>query len=300
MKYALIAIVAWLVAPPIQAQDLGPHVRKIKDGIFVYAARAQDSNVSVILTAEGVVMIDTGQTPVDSREVMGIVRKLSSQPVRFVIHTEPHADHTVGDFVFSPPAVVIAHAGAADSMKKAASGTLERNRKQLAEYPDQRGALEGYRQVLPDIEYQQKMTLNLGERSFDLVYLKNVHSEADTAIWLPKERVLWATAAVGVKRYPNIRPFLTIPDILASIKLMRALNPEVVIAGHGAPGTAKIFDEMERYYALLLERVGKMAREGKSLEQIKAEIRMPEFDDWAGKERFPNNVEAAWRAVKGS
>jgi cyclase len=246
MRYGL-AIVAWLAALPVQAQDLGPHVRKIKDGIFVYAAKAQDSNVSVILTAEGVVMIDTGQTPVDSREAMGIARKLTSQPVRFVIHTEPHDDHTIGDFVFSPPAVVIAHAGAVDSMKKAAAGSVERNRKQVAEYPDQRGALEGYRQVLPHVEYRQEMTLNVGERNFELIYLKNVHSEADTAIWLPKERVIWATAAVGVKRYPNMRPNVTIPDTLAAIKRMRALNPEVVIAGHGAPGTTKIFDEMERY-----------------------------------------------------
>ena len=81
---------------------------------------------------------------------------------------------------------------------------------------------------------------------------------------------------------------------------MRALDPEVVIAGHGAPGTTAIFDEMERYYALLLERVGRMAREGKTLERIKAELRMPEFDDWAGKERFASNVDAAWRAVKGN
>ena len=299
MRYGMVAIVIGLLALPAHAQDLGPNVKKIKDGIFVQAAKAQDSNVSIILTGEGVVMIDTGQTPVDSRAAMGTVKKLTTQPVRFVIHTEPHDDHTVGDFVFSPPAVVIAHAGAAESMKKAASGTVERNRKQLAEYPDQRGALEGYRQVLPNIEYQQTMTLNLGERTFDLIYLKNVHSDADTAIWLPKERVLWATAAVGVKRFPNIRPSVTIPDTLAAIKRMRALNPEVVIAGHGAPGTTQIFDEMERYYALLLERVGRMAREGKSLEQIKAELKLPEFDDWAGKERFPSNVDAAWRAVKG-
>ena len=289
-----------LTIAPLQAQDLGPQVRNIREGIFVYAAKAQDSNVSIILTKEGVVMIDTGQTPADSHVVMGIVKKLTSQPVRFVVHTEPHDDHTIGDFVFSPPAVVIAHAGAAESMKKVAASTLERNSKFAAEYPQAREALKGYRQVLPSIEYQQKMALNVGERSFELIYLRNVHSEADTAIWLPKERVLWATAAVGVKRFPNIRPFLSIGDILAAIKTMRALNPEIVIAGHGAPGTAKIFDDMERYYALLLDRVSAMAREGKTLEQIKAELKMPEFDDWAGKDRFPSNVDAAWRAVKGS
>jgi cyclase len=298
MKVRLLAAVCAWLALPVQAQDLGPNVRKVKDGIYVYAARAQDSNVNFILTRDGAIMIDTGQTPVDSLAAMGILKKLSAQPVRFVIHTEPHDDHTTGDFVFSPPAVVIAHAGAAESMRK--GNAVERNQKLAGEYPDMGEAMKGYRQVLPHIEFQQKMTLNLGERTLELIYLKNVHSEADTAIWLPKERVLWAAAAVGVKRYPNIRPFLRIPDILASIKLMRALNPEIVIAGHGAPGTTKIFDEMERYYALLLERVGKMAREGKTLDQIKAEIKMPEFDDWAGKDRFPNNVDAAWRAVKGS
>jgi hypothetical protein len=81
---------------------------------------------------------------------------------------------------------------------------------------------------------------------------------------------------------------------------MRDLNPEVVVPGHGEPGTTKIFDEMERYYTLLVDRVRKMAADGKTLEQVKAELRMPEFDDWLAKERFPTNVEAAWRLVKGN
>ena len=293
----LYAVAALLVfAAPVPAQDLGASVRKIRDGIFVYAAKPIDSNVTIILTTEGVVLIDTGQTPVDSRAVAEIVKKLTPLPVRFIIHTEPHDDHTVGDYVFSPPATVIAHAGAAESMKKA--NTAKRN-EEMADYPGMRDAVKGYRKVMPHIEYKDRMTLNVGDRTIELIYLKNVHSEADTAIWLPGERILWAAAAVGVKRYPNIRPFLTIQDIQASIRMMRTLKPEVVIAGHGAPGTAQIFDEMERYYALLLERVGRMAREGKSLDQIKAELKMPEFDDWAGKERFPSNIDAAWRAVKG-
>src|ERR1700675_1281348 len=121
-----VCVAMMSLSAPLPAQDLGPQVRKVKDGIFVYAARAQDSNVSVILTRDGVVMIDTGQTPVDSLAARELVRKVSTQPVRFVIHTEPHDDHTNGDFVFSPPAVVVAHAGASDSMRKV--NTVERNR----------------------------------------------------------------------------------------------------------------------------------------------------------------------------
>jgi cyclase len=287
-----------LAVPQLQAQDLGPHVRKIRDGIYVYAARPQDANVTIIETREGVVLIDTGQTPAESRIVSRIVKKLTLHPVRFIIHTEPHGDHTSGNFVFSPPATVIAHAGASESMKKA--NFEARNKQLIAAYPEMREALQGFRLVTPHIEYNQKMTLAVGERTFELIYLKNVHSEADTAIWLPRERILWAAASVGVKRYPNLRPFLTIEDILASIKMMRALNPEVVIAGHGEPGTPQIFDEMERYYALLLERVGNLAREGKSLDEIKQELRMPEFDDWAAKERLSTNVELAYKAMKGN
>ena len=87
--------------------------------------------------------------------------------------------------------------------------------------------------------------------------------------------------------------------MLAAIRMLKSLNPEVVVPGHGSFGTTKIFDDSERYYGLLIERVGALAREGKSLDQIKQELRMPEYKDWSYQERMPTNIEAAYRAVKG-
>jgi hypothetical protein len=52
---------------------------------------------------------------------MAAMKKLTSQPVRYIIHTEPHAAHVMGDFVFSPSALVIGHAGLTDSMKASES-----------------------------------------------------------------------------------------------------------------------------------------------------------------------------------
>ena len=66
-----------------------------------------------------------------------------------------------------------------------------------AESPEMAEAVKGYKMVVPQIEYRNRMTINLGERTFELLYLKNVHSEADTAIWLPKERVLFAASAAN-------------------------------------------------------------------------------------------------------
>jgi cyclase len=296
---ALLFAALLLYAVRAPAQDLGPPFKKIKDGIYVYVGKNLNSNCGIVLTQEGVVLIDSGHNPTDSRAIFDAVKKLTSLPVRFLIDTEPHPDHTTGHFIFSPPATIIAAAGAGESMKARDKAEPDRNRKLAEQSPEMRAAFEGYRMVLPHVEYREKMTLSVGERTFELFYLKNVHSEADTAVWLPKERVLFSASAVVVEQFNVFRPNVRIPDILAAAKMMKGLSPEFVIPGHGVPGTTKIFDDSERYYAVLLDRVGQMAREGKSLEQIQKDIKIPEYDGWATKERFPGNVEAAYRVVQG-
>ena len=292
------ALCSFLFVDSPSAQELGPGFTKVKDGIYVYAGVLNEANSTIILTQEGVVLIDTGQRPKDSHIVAAAIKKLTSQPVRFIIHTEPHTDHILGDFVFSPPAIVIAHNGATESVKHSASFAPERIEKEMSASAETLSAFKGFRLVTPHIECRDKMTLNVGERTFELYYLKNVHSEADTAIWLPKERVLFTAASVGVKRFGNHRPFVSIPDTLSAIKMMRALNPETVIPGHGVPGSVKVLDDMEKYYNLLMEGVGAMVKAGKSLDEIKKELKIPGTEDWQGKDRFPNNIEAAYRAVK--
>jgi cyclase len=299
LKYALAVFVSFFAAGFAFAQDLGPQIRKLEDGVYVYVGKNFNSNCGIVLTQEGVVLIDSGHNPTDSRAILEAVRKLTPLPVRFLIDTEPHPDHTTGHFVFSPPAVIIAAEGAGDSMRARERGEPERIQKLAATSPEMRAALEGYRFITPSIEYHQKMTLKVGERTFELMYLKGVHSESDTAVWLPKERVVFSAAGIVVNQINNLRPIVSIPDILAAAKMMKSLNPVHVVPGHGVPGTAKIFEESEKYYALLLERVGRLAKEGKSLDQIKKEVRMPEYENWAAQERFPTNVDAAYRAVKG-
>ena len=284
-----------LFASPLWAQDLGPNFRKIKDGIYVQSSREVNSTSSIVLTEEGVVIIDTGQTLIDSREVMQAVKKLTNLPVRIVINTEVHPDHTTGNFVFSPPALVVNHVGASDAMRKAFDP--ERASTLAKQSPEMREAAQGYRLVTPHIEYQDRTTLRVGERVFQLIHMRNVHSEADTAVWLPNERVLFAASVALPGSINNIRPFVQIPDMLAAMRMMRSLNPDIVVPGHGSFGTTKIFDDNERYYTLLVERVGALVRAGRTLEQVKQELRMPEYADWSYPERMPSNVEAAYRAA---
>ena len=220
---AIFASLAWTGAA--LAQDLGPQVKKLADGIYVHVGKGFDSNSGIILTQDGVVVIDTGQNPIESRDIMATVKKLTPMPVRLVIDTEPHDDHTTGHFVFSPPAIVVAAAGGGESMRGADRSAPDRIQRLAATSPEMKAALEGYKFITPHIEYHDRMTINLGERTFELMYLKGVHSESDNAVWLPKERVLFSASAFVVNQINILRPFVTIPDILAAGKMMKALEP---------------------------------------------------------------------------
>jgi cyclase len=296
-RFRMLAIFAGLIfwASTLWAQDLGPGFTKVKDGIYVYSAKEGNSTCSVVLTEEGPVIIDTCQSPIDGHKLLAAVKKLTDKPIRFVIDTEVHSDHTFDHFIFSPPAIVINHQGATEGMKK--NTDPKRVQTLAAQSPEMAEAVKGYRMVTPQIEYKDRMTIHLGERTFELIYLKNVHSEADEAIWLPKERVLFAASAANVRTIINLRPFVRIQDVLASYKLMKSLNPEVVIPGHGAVSTTKIFDEYEGFYTLLLKRVTDMARQGKSLEEIKKELKMPEYADWEGQDRLGVNIDVAYNSM---
>jgi cyclase len=298
LPFAMTSIFAALVlcASAPWAQDLGPGFTKVKDGIYTFAPDATTTTCSFVVTQEGVVMIDSCNSPLDSRKMLAAIKKVTDKPIVFLIDTETHSDHTGNHFIFSPPATVINHAGAGEAMRK--EFNPKRAETLAAQSPEMREALKGNKMVTPQIEYKDKMTINLGERTFELIFLKNVHSEADTVIWLPKERVLFAGSAANVRTFINLRPTVVIPDVLASYKLMKSLNPEFVVPGHGPVSTTKIFDEYESYYTLLLKRVGEMAAQGKSLDEIKKELKMPEYADWYGQDRLPVNIEVAYKSVK--
>jgi cyclase len=290
-----------LWARPGSAQDLGRHFLKIRDGIYVYGrddipGRDPTSNCGIIVTQEGVVLIDSGPNPPDSLIILEAVKKLTSQPIRFLINTETHNDHTTGNFVFSPPAIVVASAGATAGMKSYYSP--QRNEKLMAESAEMRDAFRGFRLVIPHVEFTDRLILNLGDRTLELLQLNKIHSDADTAIWLPKEGVLFSAATAAVRRFGFFRPFVTIENVKAALKKLKGLNPDVVVPAHGAPGTVQLLNETDTFYDVLLDRVGKMMSEGKSLDEIKASLRLPEYQWSGGKRRLDTNIEAAYRSIK--
>src|SRR3954469_16734310 len=103
----MLAVVAALaLTGTASAQDLGPRIKKLTDGVYVYEGIDFNSNAGIILTSEGVVLVDSGHNPTDSRAIVEIVKKLTPLPIRYLIDSEPHADHTTGHYVFASTATI--------------------------------------------------------------------------------------------------------------------------------------------------------------------------------------------------
>ena len=100
------------------AQDLGPGFHKVKDGIYTFAPDATTTTCSFVVTQEGVVMIDSCNNPLQSRNMLAAIKKVTDKPIVFLIDTETHGDHTGNHFVFSPPAMIINAEGAGAAMRK--------------------------------------------------------------------------------------------------------------------------------------------------------------------------------------
>jgi hypothetical protein len=84
LVFALAVAFGILTTGMLSAQDLPPNIRKISDGIYVYVETNFNSNCGIVVTQDGVVLIDSGHNPTDSRAILAFVKKLTSLPVRLL------------------------------------------------------------------------------------------------------------------------------------------------------------------------------------------------------------------------
>jgi glyoxylase-like metal-dependent hydrolase (beta-lactamase superfamily II) len=77
--------------------------KKVGDNVYAFIGRRNDANALVVVTSQGVVLVDTGNDPPQTRILQNFIKSVTNQPVRYVIITQNHADHIGGTGMFTPP-----------------------------------------------------------------------------------------------------------------------------------------------------------------------------------------------------
>ncbi len=152
-------------------------MQQISENVFVETGY-RGANVGMVVTEEGLVLIDTPQQPSDAVAWRELV--LSRGVPLYIVHTEVHADHILGDFFF-PEARIITHEGMRGRLPVTPEA-VKAIRERLATIdPDGVYRLDDYVARTPTITFSDHMHLYLGEQSFELVNLPGHTAEQPAA-----------------------------------------------------------------------------------------------------------------------
>ena len=196
------------------------------------------SNAGFVVTRKGVVVFDTLGTPPLAEKMLGIIRKITKQPVRIVIVSHYHADHYYGVQVFKGQGAEIwAHRNAEGQTRTENAALRFAQRKEVL-FP---WVNENTKLTEPDKFLEGDTDFELGGVHFNIRHVGPAHSDEDLAMLVREDRVLFAGDLVFKGRVP----FVGEADSKAwlnSLDKLIALKPRVMVPGHGAASTTPLKD----------------------------------------------------------
>ena len=228
---------------------------EIAPQVFVRRHRSLDLNIGVVICGDGVLVIDTRASHVQAEEMAESLRAVTRLPVRWVINTHHHWDHTFGNQVF-PDAALWGHERCAEAMRT--HGEAMRARvKALA--PDHAATLDAVMITPPRLTFTTTATVTFSGTAVEMRHLGRGHTDNDIVISLPDRSVLFAGDLLEEGAPPSFNDAYPLewPDTVAA---MLPLAGGVVVPGHGATVDAGFvtsqLDELQIVARLARERHG--------------------------------------------
>lgn len=268
MKRLVLALTGALVASGAAAQQApnfaATEITTTDLGHKTWMLQGQGGNITVIAGDDGVIMVDTEFAPLHDK-IKAAVAKLTDKPIKYVVDTHLHGDHTGGNQAFwMDGATIVGHARLKSSMAEGTTNALTGAKTP----PAPAGALPGK-------TYDTTLTLSVKGRKAELVHMPNAHTQGDTAVWVRDADVLATGDIVSIgARYPNVDvgDKGDIDGIVAAVDayLKRADAKTKIVPGHG-PLMSR--DDLVKYRALLVDArdaVGKLKAQGQSEDQVVA------------------------------
>ncbi|WP_059756716.1 MBL fold metallo-hydrolase [Thiobacillus denitrificans] len=245
---------------PMEAVQLGPHSYFVQ-GLPGAASSENEgfmSNAGFVVTRDGVVVFDALASPPLAEKLVSLIRQITDQPIKRVIVSHYHADHFYGLQVFKAlGAEIWAHRFAEGATRREGAAERFEQRKEVL-FPwvdDDTQLLEADRFLAGDMDFE------MGGVEFALRHVGPAHSSEDLAMLVKQDGVLYAGDLVFRGRVPFVGDADSRAWIAALDKLI-ALNPRVLVPGHGEPSHAPRTDLVftRDYLRYLRDQMGPAAR----------------------------------------
>jgi len=257
-----------LGASPGWPQQPRYETTKVADGVYMF--RWINHQALFVVTPDGVIATDP--ISVEAAKVYREeIRKITPQPVRYVIYSHHHFDHITGGAAFADTAVFVGHV---------------RLRQRLLQ-------LMNPNVPVPSLTYRDGLTLELGGRKVELHYVGRNHSDNTTVVLVPDQKVLFAVDFIPIRGLPFRVMYDTYPmDLLESLKRVEIMDFNILVPGHGPVSNKDAVREHREYLQDLAAEVKKYLERGVSLVDTIRQLKLPKYEKWGNYEQYlPMNIE---------
>ena len=281
----VVATMMWLAGPAIAQQqpptappppDFSKVEIKTTDlGDNVYMLEGQGGNITVAVAKDGIIMVDGQYAPLHDK-IKAAISAISNEPIKYLINTHYHGDHTGGNEPFAKDGVTVV--SEINVKNRLAAGTT--NGLTGAKVPP---APAG---ALPTRTYTGAYHIRLRGRVADLKHIANAHTDGDTYVWFKAANVLSTGDTFTNGRYPNIdfanggniRGMIAATD--AYMKLANAKTR--IVPGHGPLADKAALTEYRTMLLTARDRMAKVVKQGKSEDDVVAAKPFADLDaKWA-------------------
>jgi len=301
------------------------HLVTVADGVHAWIGAGGDSNAGAIETPNGTIVIDTQQYPRLARELRSAVLARTGQPLRIVVNTHCHLDHTHGNTVFAD-VPILAHEKTLAAMsaclgpRRGADWPVRdfatkirflfgQNILELVpEHDPARRWFEG-RIALPDYDtvvirppnetFAGDFAFHLPDDTVRLHYFGPAHCDGDIVVHVEKRKVVFLGDLLFHGRFPWLGD-CDLDGLIAALGRVLALDVAVVVPGHGPPATLA---DVARFRDMLVElraAVARAIKAGSTEDAAVAEVALPQYANVQRyKEWMPLDVRAAYRYLRG-
>jgi cyclase len=286
-------------------------------------------NVAFLVTNEGVLVIDSGTSPDEGKLIMAEIAKKTDKPVKYLVLTHYHGDHTFGLQAFPAATVIIGQQNTADNMRKlneprlrgmmekgmpdmiaAQKITVNKLRKKkgkdlkkeearLKELETGLAQLQELRFVYPAITFDSKLRIDLGGETIEVIYPGPAHTNGDSLVFFPRLKVVHMGDLFfnGSLPYIGAEAGADTANWLAKIKEVSGWDIEKIIPGHGPLADRDGLLRLAAYLGDLRQAVKDAIAAGQTLEQAKKMALPPAWKELKWPEMFPRNIEAVYNEL---
>ncbi len=269
-------------------------LEEVADGVFAYVQPDGSwmiNNTGFLVARDGVTAVDAYSTERRTRAFLDTIASVTRMPVRTLVNTHHHPDHTAGNGLF-PGAAIVAHDNAREEMRAL---RIPRNTGTWTDvdYGDLRLAP-------PFLTFADRLTLWADDLRCELLYAgQPAHTTNDIVAWIPEHSVLFAGDLV----FNGGTPFLLSGSVLGAIdvleRFLKPLGARTIVPGHGPVTGPEVIDDVLGYLRFVRDAAEQGRAAGLSPLEAARGVSLGRYAEWSDQERIVGNLHRAYADLAG-